>query len=123
LDETLYSVEWSGDQAVGEAIANVLTDELRKRSIRFRVEYTRGTVPALEFNSEEEVTDEEESYRSVLVPKDSLNDANNAFNFVLRERRAELKMNALEIARARRLVGSEEDLEEYEKHLADAFGW
>lgn len=117
----LYSAEWTGDLALGEAIINILCDELRKRGIEHTVEYTEGFSDSADLIPER--LGPADSFQCVLVEEETFDMASEAREYVMQSRGKDLKEEALRIAKTKKYVGGEEEYEDYSRGLTETYGW
>lgn len=121
METILYSAEWTGDKALGEAIINMLCEELKKRGIDFRLEYTEG------FTDSTDIIPQRiglpEKFQCILVEEGTLSQATEALDHILRERGREVKEEALRVAKVKGYITNEEEFDEYREGLSDTYGW
>jgi len=122
LAQVVYSVEWAADPCVGEAITNVLSDELRKRGIPFELGFSESKTGEAAL-SEEYKAENPEIYRCLVVEDTFGEKAQEALDSILQNRRKELKAEALRIAKLKGIVRTRDQAEAYADSLTDSFGW
>lgn len=121
VEQVLYSAEWTGDRALGEAIIAILCDELKRRQIPYWVDSTEGFSDVLDLIPER--LGPSDKLRRVLVPQGVLDMATEAMDYVLTKRGVEVKDEALRIAKVNKYVANEEEYEEYSQGLHETYGW
>ncbi|MEM1945462.1 MAG: hypothetical protein QXH12_05465 [Candidatus Caldarchaeum sp.] len=118
MDVVVYSTEWTGDIALGEALINLLVRRLKERSVAFKLLEKQGLsdkddiipwVVGKPAKVLEVVVDE----RDRVVAEALLDD-------VYRDGTA-IKQEALKTAR--KYITDENELNEYAKGLEETYGW
>lgn len=117
----LYSAEWTGDLAVGEAIVNILCEELKKRGLEYTIEYTEGFSDSADLMPGR--LGPADKFQSVLVEEEVFAKAAEVRDYVLQNRGRDLKEEALRIAKAKKYVAGEDEYEEYSQGLTETYGW
>lgn len=122
LAQTVYNVEWAADPCVGEAITNILCDELKRRGIRFELGFAESTMGDVALVPEYK-PDRPEIYRCVTVEEEFGEQAQEVLNSIFLNRTQELKSEAVRIAKMKGIVLTDQQVKEYGKALAESFGW
>ncbi len=122
MAQTIYNVEWAADPCVGEAITNILCDELKRRGIQFELGFAESTMGDIAL-AEEYKPDKPEIYRCVTVEAALGDKAQEALDSIFQNRTKELKAEAMRIAKMKGIFKTSDQVEEYSKALSDSFGW
>lgn len=124
VEKILYSAEWAGDPAVGAAVISLLTEELTKRGVPYKLTYMKGETTGLDFTPElKAIKSESDVYRCIVVDEKILESASEALNYVFQNRGKELKEQALKVAGESGYVKTDRESEEYGRDLSETYGW
>ncbi len=123
-EKVVYSGEWASDPAVAAAVINLLTDELTKRGVTYKLTYVKGETVGLDLTPElKALKGESDVYRCIVVEEAIVEKADEALDYVYQNRKEELKSQALEVARQSGYIKTDEESEEYSRDLSKSYGW
>ncbi|MCS6784293.1 MAG: hypothetical protein N3H84_07990 [Candidatus Caldarchaeum sp.] len=115
----LYSTTWTGDLALGEAVAELLKQELSKNGVSYRIVERRWS--DMEFAKLLGDVSTSDVFIEVEVDERDLAAGERCLESVYADVR-KLKEMALKVAKTK-YVKNESELEEYRRGLEETYGW